>query len=339
MKARLIDIARQAQVSEATVSRVLNGKPGVEDDTRARVLDIAARLGRDLGPALRPVEPAVGIVVPDLENPVFPQFVEKIEAELFSRGIGSLVGTRSRSADRERIALERLYGAGVRGVVMISGHHANATSDVGHYRELTAQGMKFAFINGVCEKVSGTFISTDDALATRMAVDHLEALGHRTIGLAVGDVHTYPVRQKTRAFQDLIDQNSSSARKIAYTDFSHAGGFQAAIELLSHGCTAMVCGSDVMARGAVEGVCSRGLTVPGDVSVVGYDDIPSSRFSYPTLTSVRQPLAALARAAVDAVVQQKQGSRRPVRSEIVMQPELVVRGSTGAAPKHPVHES
>src|SRR5699024_9306117 len=134
--ARLIDIARAAGVSEATVSRVLNGKAGVNEATRQAVRDVARRLGRDLGPEAIGSGPLVGVLVPDLDNQVFAAWAERIEAELFERGASTLVGMRARTVEREREILQRFLHCGVEAIIVVSGHHAQHRGPVEHYREI-----------------------------------------------------------------------------------------------------------------------------------------------------------------------------------------------------------
>lgn len=332
MKARLIDIARTAGVSEATVSRVLNGRAGVNETTRRTVIDVARQLGRDVGPDVTQSGPLVGVLVPDLDNQVFASWVERIEAELFQRGASALVSVRARTVEREREAFQRFRHAGAVGIIVVSGHHAQESDPVDHYLEVTASGTPLVLVNGVRDDVDASFLSTDDDHAVRSVLTHLHDLGHEKVGLAVGDEHTWPVRKKLRAFEEAPIQHPGQDHPVAFTDFSYAGGYEASRDLVGRGATAVVCGSDVMAAGALEGVRSLGLSVPGDVSVVGYDDVFWASLTSPPLTTVRQAVPQMARAAVRTALSGGERSRRPARTEVVVRPQLVVRGSTAAAP-------
>lgn len=331
MRARLIDIAQQVGVSEATVSRVLNGRDGVNESTRAAVLGAARSLGR-LAPhgAALSKERVIGVVVPDLENPVFAQWAERIEAHAFEAGASVIVGMRARTLEREREILDRLMLAGASGIIVVSGFHANDQGVPSFYADTVRSGLPLVLVNGVREGVDAAFISTDDAEAVAASLAHLTGLGHQRIGLAVGDEHTWPVRTKVAAFEH---SGPAEDRPIAYTDFSVAGGYEAAVELARLGASAILCGSDVMAIGALEGLRSLGLSVPGDVSVLGYDDIPQASMTVPPLTTVRQSIGPMARAAVRAALGGGEGSRRPMRTDLLVRPQLVVRGSTGIAPR------
>jgi DNA-binding LacI/PurR family transcriptional regulator len=324
---RLIDIAEEAGVSEATVSRVLNGRGGVNEETRRSVLEIARRRGRLSArqPAVSQ-ERTVGVMVPDLDNQVFSVWLERIEAHLHASGAALLVGMRARTPERERESLDRFLLAGVSGVIMVSGFHARAEVPLEAYRDVTRAGIPLVLVNGVREDLDAAFVSSDDAHAVDVSLQHLRALGHQVVGLAVGDEHTWPVRRKVAAFEA---SGPAAERPIAFTDFTHGGGYEAALELVRLGATAIVCGSDVMAAGALEGLASVGLSVPEDVSVVGYDDVPWAALTTPPLTTVRQGVDAMARAAVRVALRGGEESRRPVRTELEVKPQLIVRASTG----------
>ncbi len=329
MKTRLIDIARVAHVSEATVSRVLAGKEGVNKETREKILAIAEQLGRSADPEARFCTPLIGIVLPNIENPVFPHFLELLEAEAFANGMETLVSVNARSVEQEAAALDRLVHAGAQGIIVVSGYHAHDEASIEHYTKLVRRGIRLCLINGVRTGVDASFISTDDAASVRLALDHLHTLGHEVVGLAVGDEHSFPVRQKVGAFEREL---STGKGHVAFTDFSFAGGYQAAIELHADGCTAIVCGSDHMAMGAMSALQDLGLNVPRDVSVVGYDDIPGARMHTPAITTVRQPLRLMSRAAIRNVVSVSSESRQAARSVFTVGPELIVRGSAAPPP-------
>ena len=329
---RLIDIAKRARVSEATVSRVLNGRAGVNEETRRAVLEVARRMGRDVGAAVAEDGPLVGVLVPDLDNQVFTSWAERIEAELFERGASTLVGMRARTVEREREILQRFLRCGVDALIVVSGHHAQQRAPLDHYREVVDAGVPLVLINGVREDLDAAFLSADDEHAVHAVLGHLQDLGHRRVGLAVGDEHTWPVREKLRAFEAVTAGWAEDPQPVSFTDFSYAGGYEAARDLVARGVTAIVCGSDVMAAGALEGVRSLGLRVGRDISVAGYDDVFWASLTNPPLTTVRQAVGSIARAAVRTALSGGEDSRRPTRTEVVVRPQLIVRGSTAAAP-------
>jgi len=335
--ARLADIAAQAGVSEATVSRVLNGKPGVSATTRQMVLAALDVLGYERPTRLRQRSAGlIGLITPELSNPIFPAFTQVIEQVLTRYGYTPVLCTQTPGGSTEDELVELLVERGVTGIVFISGLHADTTADTERYARLIGKGVPFVMINGYSPRITAPFISPDDRAAMRMAVQHLAGLGHERIGLAVGPARFVPVERKLEGFADAmgerfgLDQAQASAL-VQHSLFTVEGGQAAASALLDRDCTAIVCGSDLMAFGAIRGVRARGLSVPGDVSVVGFDDSPLIAFADPPLTTIRQPVEAMGAAAVNVLLEEISGNPAQ-RGEFVFQPELVVRGSTAAAP-------
>jgi len=335
VRTRLTDLAEQAGVSTATVSRVLNGKPGVSAQARQAVLTALDMLGYERPEKLRMRSAGlVGLVVPELTNPVFPAFAQVIETMLSDRGYTPLLCTQSPGGTTEDQYVELLLDHGVDGIVFVSGLHADTSASKDRYHRLRGRGVPLVLVNGYAEGVDAPAVSTDDTAAMDQAVRHLHSLGHRAIGLAVGPTRFVPSQRKRDAFAALIGKHlgvMDAGPHVVSTLFTVEGGHAAATELFRSGHTAVVCGSDLMALGAVRAARSLGLRVPEDVSVVGFDDSPLIAFTDPPLTTVRQPVSAMGHAAVSALVAEMSGTPAP-RAELLFHPELVVRGSTGSAP-------
>ena len=337
-KARLSDVATQAGVSEATVSRVLNGKPGVGASTRQAVLIALDVLGYERPSQLRTKSAGlVGLVVPELENPIFPAFAQAIESMLAQRGYTPVLCTQTPGGVSEDEYVDMLLARGVSGIIFISGLHADSSVDQGRYQTLIDQGLPVVMVNGFTEAFAAPFISTDDRVAMRLAVTHLEALGHRRIGLAIGPTRYIVAQRKVDGFVAAMQERAGVSQAeaenlVARSMFTVEGGHAAAVRLMAdQEVTAVICGSDLMALGVVRAVRAGGGQVPGDVSVIGFDDSPLISFTDPPLTTVRQPVVAMSQAAVQALADEIAGHEYP-KGEYLYTPELVVRGSTGAAP-------
>ncbi|HEY0217194.1 MAG TPA: LacI family DNA-binding transcriptional regulator [Cellulomonas sp.] len=335
MRTRLTDLAGQAGVSTATVSRVLNGKTGVSAQARQAVLAALDVLGYERPEKLRTRSAGlVGLVVPELSNPVFPAFAQVIESMLTQRGYTPLLCAQQPGGTTEDQYVEILLEHDVAGIVFVSGLHADTQASPERYQALRARGLPIVLVNGRAEAVDAPSVSADDAVALDLAMRHLLALGHRSIGLAIGPERFVPARRKRQAFATLLRTHlgiEDDTEHVVPTLFTVEGGATAAGELLDSGHTAIICGSDMMALGAIRAARSRGMRVPEDLSVVGFDDSPLIPFTDPPLTTVRQPVQAMGHAAVSALMADINGTPAS-RSELLFHPELVVRGSTGPAP-------
>ncbi|MEU5001880.1 LacI family DNA-binding transcriptional regulator [Streptomyces sp. NPDC021622] len=336
MTARLVDIAAQAGVSEATVSRVLNGKPGVAAATRESVLAALDMLGFERPSRLRLRSSAglVGLITPELDNPIFPALAQVIAQALTRQGYTPVLATQTPGGSTEDELTDMLVDRGVSGIIFVSGLHADTTADMERYEVLRGKGVPYVLVNGFSPKVQAPFISTDDRAAARLAVTHLASLGHTRIGLAVGPKRFVPVLRKIEGFQIGMRERlgmspAESEELIEHSLYTLEGGQAAAGTLIGRGCTAIVCASDMMALGAVRAARERDLAVPRDISVVGYDDSPLIAFTDPPLTTIRQPVQAMGQASVRTLLEEIGGTPAP-HSEFVFMPELVVRDSTAS---------
>lgn len=330
MAARLADIALQAGVSEATVSRVLNDKPGVAPETRRTVLTALDVLGYERPGRLRSRGRLVGLVTADLTNPIFAAFVQTIETTLGRSGYACVVCSQLPGGCNEGEQIELLVNHGVSGIIFVSGQHSDASASHEYYRQLSQRRLPMSLINGSNDGIVAASVRCDDEAAAILAVDHLLALGHRRVGLAVGPERYTPTQGKIAGYREAIQRaslNPTTAEFIECAHFTVEGGQLATLRLLDRGCTAVVCGSDLMALGAIRAIRARGLRVPADVCVIGFDDSPLLAFTDPPLTTVWQPVRAMAEAAVRALIDAMQGQSAS-RTEYVFRPELVVREST-----------
>ncbi|HJY97488.1 MAG TPA: LacI family DNA-binding transcriptional regulator [Streptosporangiaceae bacterium] len=332
---RLADVAKKVGVSEATVSRVLNGKAGVSDSTREVVLTALDVLGYERPTQLRGERARlIGLVLPELQNPIFPALAEVVGGALAQRGFTPvLCCTRTAGGLSEADYVGMLLDQHVSGVVFAGGHFAEQAAPHEHYRLLRSRGVPVVLINAAIDNLDFPCVSTDDVTAAGQAYTHLASLGHQRIGLVAGPQDHMPSRRKLAAFTELATRDgatapSGEAAPVEHALFSLEGGQAATTRLLRHGVTGVICASDVLALGAVRAVRRAGLSVPGDVSVVGYDDSAFMNCTDPPLTTVRQPIESMGKAAVALLVNQIENVA-VYPEELLFEPELVVRGSTG----------
>ncbi|HET6531489.1 MAG TPA: LacI family DNA-binding transcriptional regulator [Actinoplanes sp.] len=330
MTKRLAEVAKKAGVSEATVSRVLNGRSGVSESTRASVLTALDVLGYERPTKLRGERGRlVGLVLPELQNPIFPALAEVVTASLAQRGFTPALCARTIGGVPERDYIEMLLDHQVSGVVFAGGSYALADAEHGHYRQLLDRRMPVVMVNAGVDGLGFPHISTDDAVAVEQAYGHLRSLGHERIGMVLGPEDHMPSRRKLAGVVKMADWTNPD-EWVERTNFSMESARLAAARLIQRGVTGMICASDVLALGSIRAARRLGLDVPGDVSVVGFDDSALMTCTDPPLTTVRQPIEMMGQAAVDLLVTQIEGSG-VAPDELLFEPELVVRGSTAPA--------
>ncbi|MFJ8128905.1 LacI family DNA-binding transcriptional regulator [Streptomyces hydrogenans] len=330
MTRRLAQVAKKVGVSEATVSRVLNGKPGVSEATRQSVLTALDVLGYERPTQLRGERARlVGLVLPELQNPIFPAFAEVIGGALAQQGLTPVLCTQTKGGVSEADYVDLLLQQQVSGVVFAGGLFAQADAPHDHYHQLHERNIPVVLINASIEGLDFPCVSCDDAVAVEQAWRHLASLGHERIGLLLGPADHVPSRRKLSAARAAAEAAGAplADEHVVRSIFSLEGGQAAANRLLEQGVTGIVCASDPLALGAIRAARRRGLSVPGDVSVVGFDDSAFMNCTEPPLSTVRQPIEAMGRAAVELLCAQIQGVQSHP-GELLFEPELVVRGST-----------
>ena len=266
----MADIAAHAGVSTATVSRVFNGVGQVSDETRRKVLTAIDELGYDRpAPERTPDTPTIGVIVPELTNPIFAAFAHHLQEEVARAGGIAMIRSQTPGATSEFDHLSSLLEHRVSGLIFVSGRHADLLADLGPYHEVVARSIPLVTINGARAEIPAPDFSTDDTLGIRAAVTHLHELGHSRIALLTGRTHIVPALRKAEAFtqvmEELVGDRSPIIEETFYTyeaAAAHTNG------LIERGVTAIVTGSDLQALGAIRTITSLGLSVPEDISVI-----------------------------------------------------------------------
>ena len=334
MTRRLADVAKKVGVSEATVSRVLNEKPGVSEATRQRILTALDVLGYERPTKLRGERARlVGLVLPELQNPIFPAFAEVISSALAQQGYTPVLCTQTVGGVTEADYVDLLLQQQVSGVVFAGGLYTQADAPHDHYKRLSARKLPTVLINAPIDGLGFATVSCDDASAAEQAVQHLVSLGHTRIGLLLGPPDHVPSRRKLIGALRAADAAGIpiSPERIAHSLYSLEAAQASTMRLLRAGVTGIVTASDPMALGAIRAVRRAGLHVPGDVSVIGFDDSALMSSIDPPLTTVRQPIDAMGRLVIELLTAQIAGAA-VAHEEMLFEPELVVRASTGPVP-------
>ncbi|WP_369375625.1 LacI family DNA-binding transcriptional regulator [Promicromonospora sp. Populi] len=343
-KVGIADVAQAAGVSEATVSRVINNRGTVAAGTRKAV---EAAL-RTVGYARTNVSNVVLLVTPGLDEPFFARTSERIMSALGMHGLRGVVCSAPVGGTQELDLVSAMVDAGIVATIFVSASNTLEGADPGVHRLLTREHIPFVCINGAFDQADAPVLSTNDALASQLAVEHLWGLGHRRIGLIAGPTGNRPSDRRVAGFRETMaalgagtgdgtgDGTVDAAvyAPVVRIAYSMEGGVSAATTLLgaAEPPTAIIAASDEMALGAIRAARRAGLSIPGDLSVVGYDDALPLDFVDPPLTSVRQPVDRLAAAVAPIVLAQVRG-RHPDATELMFDPELIVRASTAPAPR------
>ncbi|HEY6054929.1 MAG TPA: LacI family DNA-binding transcriptional regulator [Gaiellaceae bacterium] len=332
--ASLRDVARRAGVSVATASRVINGNSAVRAETRERV----ERAMRELlyVPPERPgaergLTGLIGVLVPELANPIFPALAQAIETRAAPDGLASILCNTTESSFREIDYVHMLLDRRVEGMIFISCEMTNLHGDHRHYAQLAGEGARIVFVNGSVHTLDVPSVGVDETAAGEIATQHLIDLGHERIGFVAGPEHYVPTRLKAAGRETALHAAGLADGLVAHDEFSFDGGRRALAELLSRPepPTGVICSSDLMAIGVMHEAALRGLRVPEQLSVVGFDGIDPARWTIPPLTTVEQPIVQIADTAVRTLMSLIENPSRPLPNSY-FRPQLRVRGTTGA---------
>ncbi len=330
VKPKLNEVARQANVSEATVSRVLNQRPGVAADTRSKVLDVLNQLGYNFGAARGHKLRTVGVITPELDNPIFPLMAQAIESKLARHGFLSLLGPATPTTAHERDYLQHFVRIGVSGVVVVNGAYAK---HIGYaaYERLLAEGIAVVLVNGIYEPCPIPAVTVDIEAAALSGVRHLINLGHRRIGCIAGDMQYTSPQDLAAGYRRALGEAGIEVDDdlIVEALFTLEGAKSAATKLIDMDVTGMIAMSDLIALGAISAAHARGLQVPDDLSVIGFDGTPLLGMRSPMLTTLRQPVNRMAQSVTAMLLGQMNGD---TQSTQVFEADLIAGGTAGIAP-------
>jgi len=329
--ATIEDVARMAGVSIATVSRAIHHPGKVAETTRKKVNAAIAKTGftaNAMAQSLRSKSSKMILaMVPDISNTFFANILLGLEAVATRRGYGLLIGNTENDPQTEATYLTYTRSNKADGIVLMTGHLPFGAAEVRQH---------LPPIVAACEEIveeSVPFVGVDNQHGARTAVHHLVELGHRRIAYISGPPNNI-LSSERRAGYELALRQSGLTVDPELTldgDFSIEGGRLAVERLFIRDAlpTAFFCANDDMAIGVLLALSQRGYNVPGDFSVIGFDDIPFSSCTTPPLTTIRQPRRLIGEAAMTKMLDMVEG--KPVRTGAVILPvELIIRGSTGA---------
>lgn len=329
------EIAKRAKVSTATVSRTINRKPTVDPRLAKRVWKIIEQLGYRPNIQARALVSGrshiLGLVVSEITNPFFPEIVQAFETMAVEHGYEILLASTVHDPKRMDLSVRRMTERRVDGVaVMTFGMEDLLLED----RELSNVPMVFVDVGPRRPRVSN--IRIDYQVGIRQAVQHLAALRHERIAFISGPLGLKSANSRRNAFQQAMDEIGLDAKDLIVEGNHTLEGGVKAMQLLlaSHKRpTAVVCSNDMTALGVMHKCHEEGVSIPADLSLVGFDDIKLAQFVLPPLTSIRMSQTELARLAFHALLTELQReSPSDSGTECLLETGLVLRDSTAQAP-------
>jgi LacI family transcriptional regulator len=332
------DVANLAGVHPATASRALDPRREgrIAAPTAERVRSAARRLGYVPDPAARTLRSrrsaAIGVIVPDLANPVFPPIVAGIEDILAEAGYVTLIANTENDPVRERDRIAALQGRRCDGYIL-----ASATLDGTAAAPLTSAAAPVVLVNRETGGPSLPSVSSDDRAGVHAAMGHLAGLGHRVIAHLTGPLNLSVVRTRAEAFRSSADHFGLDPAPMTVRHcpaLTAADARDAALTLLARdrSITAILAGNDLMAMGCYAAAQQLGRSCPGDISIIGYNDMPSVEWWRPALTTVRIPQYDIGREAARLLLERIDGDADQPARQILLPVSLIVRSST--APVH-----
>jgi len=329
--ATIKDVAREAKVSVASVSRALNGIGGVTAETEKRIREVAARLRYVPHGAARSLitrrTHTIGALLPDLHGEFFSELIRGLDLEARAHGLHLLVSSSHDSVEDAAAALRAMQGR-VDGIVILS-----PRVDEAFLRDNLPEGLPTVLLNSAVKDARHAVLNIDNFAGTRAMVRHLIETGYSRIALIAGPADNFDAQQREQGFRAAMAQWLPQVEpQVLAGDFTEETGYRAGRELLAGEARpqAVFAANDMMAVGCLHAFKEAGLDVPGDVALAGFDDIPIARYVTPPLSTVRVRIAELGKRAMDLLAEQMEGEGRPAASVQTLGCEIVVRESCGA---------
>ncbi len=326
----IMDVAKHSGVSYSTVSRVATGYQFVKPATREKVQAAMDELGYVANLKARSLAGGrsnmIGLLVFDLENSYFTEVVRGIDAEVSLLNYDMMISTTHQRVDREKAYISQLASGIVDGLIVMLPQNIDAW-----LAPLVQRNFPLVLIDHESGLGQGHIIRTANRRGAIEATNHLLDLGHRRIGLITGTPSVQSGRERIEGFRQALADRGVAAddELIVQGDFDEASGFACGLKLLQHAerPTAIFALNDAMALGVYEAAEKLGLSVPNDLSIIGFDDIPEAKYIRPQLTTVRQPQREIGRVATRLLVEIID-KPKPQLETITLETELIVRQST-----------
>jgi DNA-binding LacI/PurR family transcriptional regulator len=338
MAYRIHDVAEKAGVSKSTVSRVLNRSSLVDPETRKRVLETAGKLGYYRSASAHQLARGgrsdfFGLLISDIENPVFPETIKGFETAAAAKDYDLLLCTTDYHVERAEAAVRKMIENGVRGVAIMT---SSLSDDVA--LPLTSRHIPVVIVDLESPRRFLSSISIDYSAGVSEALEHLAQLGHKEVAFIAGPDERRSARRYREAVVKAIHKQKLRLQHILECSQTLEGGRAAVWELSTRTRlpTALICVNDLTAIGAMSALRELGLSVPGEVSVLGCEDIYMARFVNPPLTTIRFDRKSLGSMAFDQLERMSR-AKHPRGARGQLQTRLIVRSSTAARTRTPAN--
>ncbi|MDL2353770.1 MAG: LacI family DNA-binding transcriptional regulator [Pseudomonadota bacterium] len=331
----LSEVAKLAGVSPITASRAIRGAGYVSQAARTRIMAAAAQLNYTPDPVARRMRgeksKLIGVFVNNYGSLVLHELIKAISEEARRLGFDLIVFNAERFDRPGRMETSDMLSKLCDGLLLLLPNQSDGYLDV-----IERQGFPCVLVNFDAREMNLPVVVAENRIGARTAVEHLLGLGHRRIGFVAGTAGTGQSAERQQGYADALRAAGLAPDPALIVEgaFTQAGGYAATERLLAlaERPSAIFCANDEMAFGAIDAISSKGLSVPADISVTGFDNIATARFVYPTLTTVGQPFVQMAARAVSEVVAIIEGgAAKP--GKIAFPTEFIIRNSTGPAPR------
>lgn len=336
MPVSMKDVAQAAGVSLGTVSNVLNRPEIVAEATRTRVQKVIKELGFVVNASAQTLRAGrtkvLGLVVPDIGNPFFTEVAKGVDDAAFAEGYSVILCNTNEDSAKEDRYLDLLVSQRVAGILITPARESHAAM-----ARLTDRDVAITLLDRSSVGLDACSVAVDDSAGGAMAFDHLHSLGHRDIVVLLGPSDIPQVAERKRGIVEAAaarqGEQAANLRFITASHMSTAAGEASMLDYLDAnelGFTGLICANDLLALGAMRSLRAKGISVPKDVSVVGYDDIDFAASAQIPLTSIRQPKYQLGYAATELLIAECEDRAAHAHQRVMFQPQLIARDSSKA---------
>jgi len=330
MKVTIYDVAKVAQVSISTVSKVINRTGNISEKTRNRVLQVMEDLNYRpsvVASALtgKPTN-TIGLLIPDLANPFFAEIARSVEDRGHESGFNLMICSTDNDPEKENQYISLMRQKSVDGIILASGLKSDTA-----IKKLVENKIPVAVIARDMPMLAVNAVLVDDFAGGYLATSHLISLGHRRIAIVAEDLRVMSSRERVRGYRHALEEAGIAYddNLLQVSDFTVEGGRRAVLRLLEmpERPTAVFACNDLLAVGAMRAAKEFGLVIPDDLSVVGFDNTIFAEIVDPGLTTVAQPIVDMGRQVMELLIEEIQGKENPTR-RVVLLPKLIERKST-----------